>query len=147
MVYHKIKAHLKSEEDLREIWKTVYCNPERPILTFDGIKVNFNEFMFDHAFYESHERKKEDKSILSLNRLQKIYWIKDTLEDSEAILKMGWDKRKKSYSSLRRVAIVKESYIVIIQLINDNIARFITAFEIQEPENLRKVLESPDWHK
>lgn len=147
MAYDKIDAHLIPEERLRKLWKDVYCNPSNPIFTFDTIRVNFNEYMFDHAFYESYERKLRDKSILSLNRCQKMLWIKDTLEDPTAILKMGWDKRKKNYSTKRRVTLVKINYIVIIQLIKDKKAQFITAYEIQQEDNLKKILGSPDWYK
>ena len=44
-----------------------------------------------------------DKSILSLNRLEKMMWIKDTLEDATALMKQGWDKQKKRYDNNKRV--------------------------------------------
>ena len=51
--------------------------------------------MFDHAFFESADRVEKDKSVLSLNRLEKIHWIKETLNDKDAILKKGWDTKKR----------------------------------------------------
>jgi len=52
--------------------------------------------MFDHAFYESVNRKAKDKSELSLNRCEKMFWIKDALNDPDAILKKGWDAKIKA---------------------------------------------------
>ncbi|MBC8554018.1 MAG: hypothetical protein H8D23_30780 [Candidatus Brocadiales bacterium] len=145
MSYKKIKSHKLTEEELRGIWKTTYCDEEKPIFTFDSIHVIFRESMFDHVFYESHDRKRRDKSIFSLNRCQKILWIKDTLEDSTAILKQGWDRDAKKYIKNRRVAFVKNNYIVIIQFISKKMARFISAYEMQGEENIAKILGSPDW--
>jgi hypothetical protein len=78
--------------------------------------VKFYEDMFDHCFYESDNRVQKDKSILSLNRLEKLLWIKDTLEDTTSLLKQGWDKDKKKYVANRRVALVKDNYVVIISI-------------------------------
>lgn len=36
---------------------------------------------------KSDNFKKRDKSILSLNRYSKMYWIKDTLNDKSALFK------------------------------------------------------------
>lgn len=143
MRYRKIKAHMMGEVDLREIWRVEYC--EQTIVTFDDIEVQFFDSMFDHCFYESDNRREKDKSILSLNRLEKIYWIKDALSDPEALLKVGWDSKSKSYTKSRRVALVKGNYVVIILLFSEKKARFITAYEVNEAENLEKIKRSPDY--
>ncbi|WP_304344095.1 hypothetical protein [Chryseobacterium koreense] len=145
MMYRKIKPHNFSEEELREIWKTEYC--QKSIVTFDGIIVQFFDQMFDHCFFESHSRREKDKSILSLNRLEKIYWIKDTLQDPEAILKDGWDSKTGSYDKSRRIALVKNNYIVVIIIFSPVKARFVTAYEVNSEENLKKILASPDYKK
>lgn len=145
MPYKKLKVQNYSEQDLRDIWMNEYCNQSKPIYTFDKILVKFYEDMFDHAFFESAERKQSDKSILSLNRLQKMLWIKDALQDHEAILKQGWLRRKKIYTNSRRVAIIKVNYIVVIVIFSNRIAKFVTAFEVNDEENLQKILNSPDW--
>jgi len=146
MRYKKIKPQNLTEEKLREIWNDVYCNV--PIITFDGLTVQFYSSMFDHCFFESENRKAKDKSILSYNRLEKIYWIKDTLEDADATLKMGWDGKNKTYNSSRRVAFVKGNYVVVIIIFSLTKARFVTAYEITEEENLEKIMKSPDFeHK
>lgn len=145
MSYKKIKAHKMTEAELRDLWRDQYCLPHLDIQTIDGISVKFYEDMFDHCFYESDNRKERDKSILSYNRLEKMLWIKDTLMDPQARLKIGWDRDSKSYTLKKRVALIKENYVVIIRIIKQSKAKFITAYEIQENENLSKILDSPDW--
>ena len=150
MAYKKLKPHLMDEAvreaEMRQLWKDEYCDKSNPIFTHDGIEVSFYEDMFDHCFYESHNWGKKDKSILSLNRLEKMLWIKDTLADNTALMKQGWDKKKKKYVNNRRVNFVKDGYIVVIS-INKALtkARFITAFEFQDDDNKNEVLNSPNW--
>jgi hypothetical protein len=135
MEYRKLKVQNLTETDLREKWKEEYCDSLKPIFTFDNILVQFFEDMFEHAFYESYNKKKGDKSILSLNRCQKMLWIKDTLQDTTAILKIGWDKHSKSYIHSRRVALIKNNYIVIIRFLDDRTAKFLTAYEVNDERN------------
>lgn len=145
MAFKKIKSHKMTEAELRQLWKDEYCDVTKPIHTFDNVLVKFFEDMFDHAFYESDNRKERDKSILSLNRLEKMLWIKDTLTDPEAVLKQGWDRDKKVYDNGRRVALVKENYVVIIRFTGLLKAKFITAYELQVDENIHNIMDSPDW--
>jgi len=145
MEYKKIKPHKMTEDELRKLWSDIYCNAEKPIYTFDKIQVKFYSGMFDHAFYESSDRKAKDKSILSLNRCEKMLWIKDTLEDPTSILKQGWDTQEKKYDNSRRVALVKNNYVVIIIIYSKSKARFVTAYQIEDEKNLEKLLNSPEW--
>lgn len=140
--YKKIKPQNLSEEELRGIWKEKYCDND--IITFDNVTIKCYEDMFDHIFFESLDRKEKDKSIISFNRLEKIYWIKDTLEDNSAILKKGWDTKNKEYYKDRRVAIVKGNYVVIIRFTGYLKAKITTAYEKDDPEN---ILKSPDFDK
>lgn len=143
MRYRKIKSYNMTEEELREIWRVEYC--ECLIKTFDDIVVQFFASMFDHCFFESANRQAKDKSLLSLNRLEKIYWIKDALQDPDAILKVGWDSKTKSYDDKRRVALVKGNYIVVIVIFASKRARFITAYEVNNDDNLKKIVDGPDF--
>jgi hypothetical protein len=150
MGYKKLKPQLMDvstrETELRKIWKDEYCDSSNPIFTHDGIEVSFYEDMFDHCFYESVNFSSADKSILSLNRLEKMLWIKDTLADNTALMKQGWDKGKKMYVNDKRVNFVKDGYIVVISPNKTRTkARFITAYEFQDDENKEKVKNSPDW--
>jgi predicted RNA binding protein with dsRBD fold (UPF0201 family) len=146
MAYKKLKPHLidesKREAEMRKLWHDEYCINE--IETFDEVKVKFYDDMFDHCFYESANRKEKDKSILSLNRLEKMLWIKDTLQDGEAILKKGWDNYHKIFYMNRRVAIVKENYVVIIRFTGKLKAKLVTAYEKNDVEN---ILKNPDFER
>lgn len=146
MIYKKIKIQNIPTEvlegEMRQIWKDEYC--QMPIQTFDNILVHFYEDMFDHCFFESSNRKEKDKSILSLNRLEKILWIKDTLQDETAILKKGWDTANKIYFDDRRIAIVKGNYVVIIRFTAILKAKFVTAYEKNDIEN---ILDGPNFEK
>jgi len=142
MDYRRIKPQNYTEEQLRELWRIEYC--EQSVYTFDHALVRFYEDMFDHAFYESENRKRKDKSILSYNRLEKIYWIKATLQDENAILKKGWDNQGKAYFKDRRVTIVKGNYVVIIRFTGLLKAKFVTAFE---KEDISNILSGPDFER
>ncbi len=146
MAYKKIKPYLIAEElrekEMRKLWKEEYCISE--IETFDGVKVKFFEDMFDHCFFESDNRKKKDKSILSLNRLEKILWIKDTLQDGDALLKKGWNTQEKEHYKDRRVAIVKGNYVVIIRFTGLLKAKLVTAYE---KNNIENILKGPDFER
>ena len=145
MAYKKIKSYKMTEEELRQLWKETYCDPTNPIFTFDDVQVKFYEDMFDHAFYESDDWKKKDKSILSHNRLEKMFWIKEALEDKDTIRKKGWSRETKSYSDNRRVTLVKGDYMVVIRFTKQNEAKFVTAYQNLNDDNLQLVLESPEW--
>ena len=142
MRYRKIKPQYMTEDELREIWRTEYCL--QPIFTLDDVEVRFYEDMFDHAFFESRNRETKDKSILSYNRLEKIYWIKEALQDPDAIHKQGWDSTNKCYFVDRRLAIVKGNYVVIIRFTKKMKAKFVTAYE---KDDISNILASPDFVK
>lgn len=146
MSFKKIKSHKMTEGELRQLWKDEYCDPLKPIHTFDKIPVKFYEPMFDHVFFESANRIARDKSILSLNRLEKMLWIRDTLQDPTSLLKQGWDRDNKTYDNGRRVALVKNNYVVIIRFTGLLKASFVTAYELTDTQgNDQKILTSPDW--
>ncbi len=143
MSYKKIKSYEMTEAELRDLWSDTYCNA--PITTFDGIEVKFYSNMFDHAFFESSNRKAKDKSILSFNRCEKMLWIKDVLIDNTALVKKGWDNVNKCYVDDKRVSLVKGNYIVVIQLYRTHKARFVTAYQIDNEDNLNEIINSPNW--
>lgn len=67
------------------------------------------------------------------------------MKTQTAQLKQGWDSKTKTYDNSRRVALVKENYVVIIIIYAEKKARFITAYQIDEEENLEKLKNGPDW--
>jgi hypothetical protein len=133
----------KTVTEYRQIYIDEYCNVTVPIVTLDGIHVKFYPERFDHAFFESQNWEKGDKSIFSQERAERILWIKDALTDASAVLKLGWDKYSKSYSNDRRVAIVKGDYVVIIDLQSPNKGKFNTAYIANN--SIGKILGGPDW--
>lgn len=141
MPYNEVKG--KTIDEYRKIFHEIYCSPSESVKTFDGIKVKFYDDNFNHAFYESENWQKGDKSKFSINRADKILWIKDTLEDKTAKLKVGWVSETKSYNHSRRVAVVKDNYVVIIYIKNSIEAKFITAYEADK--SIAKILSCPDW--
>lgn len=112
----------------RNIYIDFYC--KSPILTFDSILVFFQNTNFEHAFYESKNRKTKDKSIFSYKRANRIYWIKWVLENPNAKLYKGYNHTTKSYDNLRRIAVCVDNYVVVIGLSKKkkNKAYFVTAY-------------------
>ena len=127
----------------RALYVQTYCNPQSPVFTFDGMKVKFFPDRFDHAFFESNNRRQADKSLFSTTRAERILWIKDTLQDPTADLRVGWDSNTKSYDKSFRVAVVKHNYVVIILIQPGNVAKFITAYVADN--SIGKILGSPPW--
>ena len=120
-------VHLSSETEYKKYYIDKYC--KKTLITFDGISVKFYEDQFEHAFYESSNKKKRNKDIFSFDRATRIDWIEYVLKNPKAELHLGWDRNKKIYNKDRRVAIISpEDYVVIIRLNNNNTAKFITAY-------------------
>ena len=120
--YRQLVAQDYTEEQFREMWRSNYCR--QAIYTYDGIRVKFYDSNFDHAFYESSDRRLGNKDVLSRRRLSRILWIKDALEDPDAELHVGYLSKNQLQSGKRRVTLVKGNYVVVIQLYKDNEANF-----------------------
>lgn len=118
----------ESEDFYKDIYYKEYC--KAPMYTFDGIQVFFDEHKFEHAFYESMNRKQKDKSLFSYKRANRIYWIKWTLQNPNSELYVGWDNDAKTYDNYKRVAVTFGDYAVVIGLnrLNNKKAKFITAY-------------------
>lgn len=140
--YRQLVAKDYTEEEFREMWRSNYCR--QVIHTFDGIRVRFYDSHFDHAFYESSDRRQANKDVLSPRRLSRILWIKDALEDPEAEIHVGYLSKSHSQSGKRRVTLVKGNYVVVIQLYKEKEANFITAF-VGDEETIKKVKSDPLW--
>ena len=136
----------------KKIYKKYYC--KNPIITFDDISVKFYVSNFEHAFFESVNRRAKDKSKFSYKRANRIYWIKWVLQNPNAQLYKGYNSKTKNYDNSRRVAICVDNYAVIIELNKDNNkkAKFITAY-VADGKNAKgqKAIDlikgSPKWIK
>ncbi len=127
-----------TELEYRRHFEQVYCRG--PIETFDGIQVRFRKGMFDHCFFESVNTKDD---TFSPRRAERIDWIKAVLQDANAELREGWDNQKKRPARDRRVALVVNSYVVIIR-IRGSRADFVTAF-VATGNSIRKIRTNPLW--
>jgi len=138
------KVNYPTEDEYRRHFERVYCN--EPILAFDGILVRFRKDDFDHCMYESTHRDGV-KDQFSKERSERIDWIKATLENPAAELYQGWDSKRKCYLADRRVSVVYEEFVVVIQILGNPRgslrARFITAFLADN--SIDRIKKGPKW--
>lgn len=134
---------LANEADYRAHFLGKYCNAPRT--TRDGIPVHFLERHFGHAFFESANRSKGDKSVFSRERAERIEWIGEALADPSAELFVGWNQKKGAHDPSRRVTVVFEDYLVVLQVVERKaLAYFTTAF-VAGPRTLAMVRSGPLW--
>lgn len=135
----------ESEAEYRDHYQRVYCRGV--VSTFDGIRVYFDAQKFGHAFYESSARRGGPKVSFSLVRAKRMDWIMATLEHPDAVLYQGWDKDKRRYAPERRVSVVYEDFVVVIDLKNAAggklKAKFVTCY--QADNSIDKIRCSPKW--
>jgi hypothetical protein len=132
-----------TEYDYRLHYQRFYCDSR--VTTFDGLRVYFPRSGFDHAFFESADRRRADKSIFSRERAERIDWIAAALQDGAAELYVGWDNRRRVPLPDRRVTVVYGDYVVVLQLqLAKGSATFITAF-VATARALEKIRTSPKW--
>lgn len=135
----------ETEAEYRAHYNSVYCKGE--ITSFDGIVVYFRANKFDHAFFESTLRDgRKDK--FSFARAQRLDWIKATLEHPEADLYMGWDKWKRRYDPSRRVSVIYEDFVVVIEIRQTKAKKlkgnFVTCYKADN--SIDKIRSSPEWN-
>ena len=133
---------LDNEDEYRDHFETQYLGG--PIVSFDGISVQFRANDFDHAFFESENRREGDKSLFAIRRAWRINWIRQTLSDNSCELKAGWVKSIGAYDRSRKVYINCEGYVVIVRKVSNNNWRFVTAFQ-PDAATLTKIQSGPDW--
>jgi hypothetical protein len=105
-------------------------------ITFVHALVNFMKILFDHAFYESENRKRKNKINPFIQRLEKIYWIKAALKDENAILKIkDGIIRVKPILKTEELQLSKAIMLVIIRFTGLLKAKFVTAFEKEDISN------------
>ncbi len=119
------------------------------VVTFDGIRVYFKPQKFGHAFYENSQRRKGPKDEFSHERAQRMDWIKATLENRHAEIFKGWNKDKKVFEDDRRVSVIYQDFVVVIEIsLNNNgelKGNFITCYVADK--SIGKIKSSPKWDK
>ena len=89
-------------------------------------------------------RKTEDvRCFISSQRAARMMWIKDVLADKDAKMYVGYDSKTKGYSRSKRVSVVKDDYVVVIQLYKEDQAKFITAYVADN--SISKITNGPEW--
>lgn len=135
----------ESIQEYKKHFINKYC--KEVIKTFDNFEVKFYDDMFEHAFFESSDRR-GSKDIFSLKRAERIDWIEDVLKDKDAEIYMGYDSKSKRNDWNRRVTIINEdNYVVVIQIIKDKKAKFITAYVADSPNTAIAIRKNPKWTK
>ena len=131
--------YFANDQECEKYYIKKYCL--QPIITFDNIPVYFQKREFQHIFFESVNTKDDTFSTV---RAERIDWIEYALKDSNAMLRVGWVKKKKVYDRRRRVAIISGNYVVIILLNkNQTQANIMTAYVADN--SIAKILSSPVW--
>lgn len=137
-------VHYATAAEYQAHYEQLYCRGN--ILTYDGIRVYFSPGKFGHVFYESTARN-GIKDAFSPVRAQRIDWIKATLEHPAAELFDGWDKTARQYDSTHRVAVVYESFVVVVAMSLKRggglKANFVTCY--QADNSIGKIRTSPEW--
>lgn len=119
------------------------------IVTADGIRVYFKPKKFGHAFYENSLRRKGPKDEFSKERAERMDWIKATLEHPGAEIFMGWNKDTKRYEAERRVSVVYENFVVVVELSLNSHGQlkgnFVTCYVADK--SINRIKASPYWDK
>lgn len=134
-----------SEQDYRIHYEHEYCLLG-PISTFDHIPVYFGKGRFNHAFYRPANRH-DRKDTFCTARAERMPWIKATLENPFADLFQGWIAATRSVEPARRVAVMYNDYVVVIELSLKRTgtlkANFVTAFLMED--GTEKIRVNPKW--
>lgn len=76
-------------------------------------------------------------------------WIKATLESPDARIFQGWNKEKRVYEEDRRVSVVYEDFVVVIELSLSNRGElkgnFVTCYVADK--SIDKISQSPEWDR
>jgi hypothetical protein len=135
---------LADEAAYRQHFHANYCTGA--IMTHDGIPVYFDRWKFDHAFFESVAAKDDTFSLI---RAERMDWIRLTLQDVGADRFQGWNKKTKTYEPHRRVEVVHEDFVVVLQISrkrNGHLkAKFVTCY--QADNSIGMIRQSPVWDR
>lgn len=116
------------------------------IVTHDGIPVFFRKSEFDHAFFESSDRRGAN-DVFSLDRAMRMDWIPVALADPNVPCFQGWDRKRRRHDPTRRVAVVIDDFVIVIGIRQTRggamKANFITCYCADN--SIGKIRQSPRW--
>jgi hypothetical protein len=88
-----------------------------------------------------------NKDVFSAVRAERIDWIGATLAHRDASLYQGWNKENRTADAGRRVAVVFEDFVVVVQMglkqSGELKANFVTCY--QADNSIGKIRSSPVW--
>ena len=135
---------LADENAYRQHFVQTLCRAQ--VVTHDGIRVHFGAATFEHAFFESSDRRGAD-DIFSLARAERMDWIAAALADPNALCLQGRDPKKQCYTPKRRVTVVVQDFVIVLGLSTKRDgtlkANFITCFKAEN--SAMKIRQSPRW--
>ncbi len=116
------------------------------IVTHDGIPVFFRKSEFDHAFFESSDRRGAN-DVFSQDRAMRMDWIPVALADPNVPCFQGWNRKRRRYDPTRRVAVVIDDFVIVIGIRQARggvmKANFITCYCADN--SIGKIRKSPRW--
>lgn len=111
-----------------------------------SVPVYFERANFDHAFFESSDRR-GSKDVFSLTRARRMDDIRPALLNSAADRRVGWDRSKKRYDDTHCVTVCVADFVVIIRLglKTDGTmkGKFVTCYVADT--SIGKILRAPRW--
>jgi len=135
-----------TEAEYRAHFEHHYCFGGS-VMTCDGIPVYFGKNRFNHAFYESSDDGSGKKARFARDRAERMDWIRATLQSPAAKTYQGWLKWERKHSPIRRVAVLYEDFVVVIEIGKKKNgalkANFITAYCADL--SIGKIEASPQW--
>lgn len=138
---------LSTEAEYKQYFVDNYCN-KSPLLTWDGLPVEFYPEMFEHAFYKRTTKAwKAKKDSVDFDRCKRMPWINEVLHDSTIVPRQGYDKARGKNDNNSRIALVsQEKYVVVIRNTGKS-WRFVTAYLIDNIDTYNKLMSAPAWIK
>lgn len=137
----------ESPREYRQHYERNFCRGV--IVTADYIRIYFKPQKFGHAFYQNSQRRNGPKDEFSPERAMRMDWIKHTLEHPDAELYFGWNKDDKCIDEARRVSVVYEDFVVIVELSLSKQGvlkgNFVTCYLADR--SIDKIKDGPVWEK
>lgn len=135
---------LKDRNAYRQHYVEILCRG--CIRTYDGIRVYFKPSTFDHAFFESSD-KRGSKDSFSQVRAERMDWIANTLANPNSPCLQGWVRRKGVHDPTRRVTVGLQDFAIVVGLRDGRDsklkANFITCYVADQSAHL--IRKSPKW--
>jgi len=136
---------LSDETEYKEFYISSLC--ASPLVCFDSLSVKFRPEQFNHAFYERTKRYYKHKDIFSIERAKRMSWITTCLQDDTISPLAGYDNKRKRYDHNRRVSLITpDNFVVVLRLINQEEAQFVTCFIVDNANVATKIRKSPLWN-